>query len=124
MVVALGGRVILEVPGPIHSLMVGMSGVLQDPRGFPMMPAFDVHCPLSSLPLAFHTRLETIPAPVAYLPAVPQALGEEWQSRLGSHDRFRVGLVWSGNRVHKNDHNPSLALQSLSPILRLSGTLV
>ena len=124
MVAALGARVILEVPGPIHSLMVGMSGVLQDPRGFPMMPAFDVHCPLSSLPLAFNTRLETIPAPVAYLPAVPQALCEEWQSRLGPHDRFRVGLVWSGNRVHKNDHNRSIALQALSPILDLDATFV
>jgi tetratricopeptide (TPR) repeat protein len=124
MVAALGARVILEVPGPIHSLMVGMSGVLQDPRGFPMMPAFDVHCPLSSLPLAFNTRLETIPAPLAYLPAVPQARREEWQSRLGSHDRFRVGLVWSGNRVHKNDHNRSMALQALSPILDLDATFV
>jgi|EndMetStandDraft_4_1072995.scaffolds.fasta_scaffold43708_1 tetratricopeptide (TPR) repeat protein len=125
MVAALGARVILEVPGAIHSLMQGMSGVSHGvPRGFPMMPAFDVHCPLSSLPLAFHTRLETIPAPVAYLPAVPQARCEEWQSRLGSHDRFRVGLVWSGNQVHKNDHNRSMALQALSPILDLDATFV
>jgi tetratricopeptide (TPR) repeat protein len=125
MVAALGARVILDVPGEIHSLLSGMSGVSQDlPRGFPMMPAFDVHCPLSSLPLAFHTRLETIPAPVAYLPAVPQARREEWQSRLGSHDRFRVGLVWSGNRDHKNDHNRSMALQALSPILDLDATFV
>jgi len=125
MVAALGARVILEVPGAIHSLMLGMSGVTHGvPRGFPMMPAFDVHCPLSSLPLAFHTRLETIPAPVAYLPAVPQARCEEWQSRLGSHDRFRVGLVWSGNQVHKNDHNRSMALQALSPILDLDATFV
>jgi tetratricopeptide (TPR) repeat protein len=125
MVAALGARVILEVPGAIHSLMSGMSGVSQDlPRGFPLVPAFDVHCPLSSLPLAFRTRLETIPAPVSYLPAVPQARCEEWQSRLGSHDRFRVGLVWSGNRDHKNDHNRSIALQALSPILDLDATFV
>jgi tetratricopeptide (TPR) repeat protein len=124
MVAALGARVLLEVPGPIHSLMVGMSGLLQDPRGFPMMPAFDVHCPLSSLPLAFHTRLETIPAPVAYLPPVSEPSREEWQSRLGPHDRFRVGLVWSGNRVHKNDHNRSITLQALSPILDLDATFV
>ena len=54
MVAALGARVILEVPGALHSLLSGMSGVSQSlPRGFPMIPAFDVHCPLSSLPLAF-----------------------------------------------------------------------
>jgi tetratricopeptide (TPR) repeat protein len=125
MVAALGARVILEAPGALHSLLSGMSGVSQSlPRGFPMIPAFDVHCPLSSLPLAFRTRLETIPAPVAYLPAVPQARREEWQGRLGSHDRFRVGLVWSGNRDHKNDHNRSIALQALSPMLDLDATFV
>jgi tetratricopeptide repeat protein/glycosyl transferase family 9 (putative heptosyltransferase) len=125
MVAALGARVILEVPGALHSLVTGMPGVSQDlPRGFPVMPAFDVHCPLSSLPLAFRTRLETIPAPEAYLPAVPQARREEWQSRIGSSDRFRVGLVWSGNPAHLNDHNRSMALKTLSPILDLDATFV
>ncbi len=125
MVAALGARVILEVPGVLHSLMTGMSGVSQGlPRGFPAMPAFDVHCPLSSLPLAFRTRLETIPAPVPYLPAIPQARRVEWQGRLGPHDRFRVGLVWSGNPVHLNDHNRSMALEMLSPILDLDATFV
>ena len=32
MVAALGARVILDVPGEIHSLMSGMSGVLQNLR--------------------------------------------------------------------------------------------
>jgi len=125
MVAALGARVILEMPGAVHSLLTGMSGVSQDlPRGFPMMPTFDVHCPLSSLPLAFRTRLETIPVPEAYLPAVPPARREEWQNRLGPHDRLRVGLVWSGNAVHLNDHNRSMALEALSPILDLDVTFI
>ena len=64
MVAALGARVILYVPGAIYSLLSGMSGVSQDlPRNSPTMPAFDIHCPLSSLPLAFRTRLETIRRP-------------------------------------------------------------
>jgi tetratricopeptide (TPR) repeat protein len=125
MVAALGARVILEVPGAVHSLLTGMPGVSQDlPRGSPMMPAFDVHCPLSSLPLALGTRLDTIPAPPAYLPAVPQARREEWQSRLALNDRFRVGLVWSGNPAHQNDHNRSMALEALAPILDLDATFV
>ena len=32
--------------------------------------------------------------------------------------------MWSGNRVHKNDHNRSIALQALSPILDLDATFV
>ena len=34
-----------------------------------MPPAFDLHCPLLSLPQAFGTGLETIPADVPYLEA-------------------------------------------------------
>ena len=30
---------------------------------------------------------------------------EAWKARLGSHDRLRVGLVWSGNPNRENDHN-------------------
>lgn len=125
MVAELGARVVLEVPGAIHSLTSGMPGVWRDfPRGSPAMPEFDVHCPLSSLPLALRTRLDTVPAPIPYLPAVPQARLQEWQSRLGRHDRFRVGLVWSGNPDHKNDHNRSTTLQALSSVLDLDATFV
>jgi hypothetical protein len=33
----------------------------------------------------------------------------------------RVGLVWSGKPTHKNDHNRSIALSSLEPILSVPG---
>jgi hypothetical protein len=32
------------------------------------------------------------------------------------HDRLRVGLVWSGNPQHSNDHNRSISLQAMSAI--------
>ena len=35
------------------------------------LPAFDIHCPLLSLPLAMGTRLETVPAQVPYLQRGP-----------------------------------------------------
>jgi hypothetical protein len=81
------------------------------------LPDFDVHCPLSALPLAFKTRLETIPSDVPYLPAPPQALRQAWEARLGPHDRLRVGLVWSGSAAHDNDHNRSMPLRVMSRIL-------
>jgi hypothetical protein len=40
-----------------------------------------------------------------------------WEDQLGPHDRFRVGLVWSGTPDHKNDHNRSMALRTLAPLL-------
>ena len=63
-------------------------------KGQPL-PDFDIHCPLLSLPLAFGTRLETIPSTTPYLRAPAQAL-QKWQDKLGEKTKLRVGLVWSG----------------------------
>ena len=124
MVAALGARVILEVEEPVHPLLARLPGLSHSqPRDCPL-PEFDLHCPLSSLPLAFQTRLETIPAPVSCLPSIPETLRQQWESWLGPHDRFRIGLVWSGNRVHTNDHNRSTTLRALFPILNLDATFV
>jgi hypothetical protein len=116
MVAALGARVILEVEPPIQQLLGGIAGVAEC-TGRSSSPAFDLHCPLGTLPLAFGTRLETIPFAEGYVPAPPAARVTAWEDRLGPRNRFRVGLVWSGNPDHKNDHNRSLALRTLAPLL-------
>ena len=36
--------------------------------------------------------------------------------------RPRIGLVWSGKPTHKNDHNRSIALSRLKPLLSVAGT--
>jgi hypothetical protein len=76
------------------------------------LPAFDFHCPLMSLPLAFQTRVNTIPDPTPYLMADP-LLRLSWQQRLSSVQRLRVGLVWRGRATHRNDRQRSLDLQTL-----------
>jgi hypothetical protein len=103
----------------LHPLLTGIEGVsLCVPKLTDVpLPDFDLHCPLSGLPLAFRTRLETIPAACAYLPPLPEAHLREWRERLGAHDRLRVGLVWSGNPSHANDRNRSMTLRTMSAIL-------
>ncbi|WP_082908230.1 tetratricopeptide repeat protein [Bradyrhizobium neotropicale] len=122
LVAALGARVILEVQSPIQQLLGDITGVATCiDRSSSTSPAFDLHCPLGSLPLAFGTRLDTIPFAQAYLPAPPAARVKAWEDlledRLGLRNRFRVGLAWSGNPDHNNDHNRSMALRSLAPLL-------
>jgi tetratricopeptide (TPR) repeat protein len=118
MVAKRGARVILEVQDAVHPLLSGIEGVtLCLPKTGTVLPEFDLHCPLSSLPLAFGTRLETIPAAVSYLQAPPEARLQAWAARLGPHDKLRVGLVWSGNPAHSNDRNRSMPLAALSTIL-------
>lgn len=118
-------RVILAVQDPLHRLMSTLSGVSHCvPRSaMGTMPAFDLHCPISSLPLAFKTRLDTIPSG-PYLPSPPDSLVQAWDNRLGPRTRLRVGLVWSGDPLHVNDETRSIPLRTLSHILDVDATYV
>ncbi len=125
MLAALGARVILLPQESLHPLLSGLPGVSQClPNLDGGLPAFDVHCPIMSLPLAFRTTLETIPAPASYLPIPAGNRRQVWEDRLGQHDRLRVGLVWSGNPKHKNDHNRSIPSRMFSSILDADATFV
>jgi tetratricopeptide (TPR) repeat protein len=123
-VAARGARVVLAVERPIVSLLSGFPGVSQCLAFSEPLPAFDLHCPIGSLPLAFTTRLDTIPAATSYLPHPPRERIQVWNARLGPRDRLRVGLVWSGSRTHRNDHNRSTSLRMLSRILDVDATFV
>jgi tetratricopeptide (TPR) repeat protein len=125
MVAALGARVILVVENAMYPLLSGLTGVSQClPKSAGSLPAFDLYCPMTSLPLAFGTRLQTIPSATPYLPAPAESRLQTWEGRLGSHDRLRVGLVWSGNPKHSNDRNRSIPLRALAGILDVGATFV
>jgi hypothetical protein len=108
--------VILQVPEPLRVLMNTLPGMAQILSTDDALPDFDVHCPLLSLPLAFGTELQSIPARTPYLHASPDSV-TNWSARLGAKDRPRVGLVWSGSAA---DHNRSIGLHALSPLLALN----
>ena len=56
---------------------------------------YDYQIALMSLPYAFRTSLETVPAAVPYLHAEPQRV-EEWAARIGRQG-FRIGICRQGN---------------------------
>ena len=112
LLAARGARVILEVQAPLLGLMRTLEGVASViARGDPL-PAFDYQTPLLSLPPAFGTALDSIPASKAYLHADP-AKSAAWAERLGPKTAPRVGLVWNGSAAQENDRNRSLALSAL-----------
>jgi tetratricopeptide (TPR) repeat protein len=115
LVAARGARVLLGMPGGLATLMRSLPGV-DSVVVQPPLPAFDLHCPLLSLPLAFGTELTTIPASVPYLYADPVAQAD-WAARLGPRTAPRVGFAWSGSAKHTNDMNRSIALKSLLPLM-------
>jgi tetratricopeptide (TPR) repeat protein len=108
-------HVILEVEQSLVELMRKLSGVgAVVAKGDPL-PDFQAQCPLASLPLAFGTRLETIPADVPYLTA-PKAHLEKWQRKLGRSSTARVAVNWAGNPNFANDDDRSIGLSSMSPL--------
>nr|WP_213741244.1 tetratricopeptide repeat-containing glycosyltransferase family protein [Bradyrhizobium sp. dw_411] len=125
MLVARGARVILVVQKPLLPLLSGIPGVSQClPTSVGTLPAFDMHCPICSLPMAFGTRLDTIPSTTSYLPGPEADRLRVWEDRLGPRDSLRVGLVWSGNPDHRDDHNRSIPLQALLHLLDVDATFV
>jgi hypothetical protein len=65
-------------------LLSGLSGVTQciSKSAGVSLPAFDMHCPICSLPLAFATRLDTIPSFASYLPAPAEMRVQAREARL------------------------------------------
>lgn len=126
LVAERGARVVLECQAPLGRLLRSVRGVdLVVHRGDPL-PAFDVHCPLMSLPLVFGTRIDTVPARIPYLQPDPAHVGQ-WAQILGAPLGMRVGLVWAGNprrfsdQQSQVDRRRSLSLQQLVPLVRCQG---
>jgi tetratricopeptide (TPR) repeat protein len=100
-------HVVLEVQEPLVRLLSTLVGDAQIIPAGAQLPRFDRHCPLLSLPLAFGTRLENVPANVPYLAADPVQVAE-WQVRLADCPGLRVGVVWAGTREHIHDRRRSI----------------
>src|SRR5262249_28742285 len=111
LLAARGAKVLLEIDAALKPLLSGVVGVAHCVAKGEALPAFDCHASLSSLPLAFKTTLDTIPSAVPYLSLLKDA--RDWRAFLGEKTVGRIGLVWSGNPNHVNDHNRSIALGAL-----------
>lgn len=112
----LGARVILEVYPSLHNVLQGLEGVSVLLPENAELPAFDFHCPLLSLPLAFKTDLNSIPRSASYIHSDRQ-LTKHWRQKLGKKSKPRVGLVWSGSLKHKGDGQRSIALNEMLKLL-------
>lgn len=92
---AQGARVLVACAPALQALFAradGVAGTVAPEAG--ALPAYDLHAPLMSLPLALGTTLQTIPRP-PYLHADP-ARTAAWRARLDGPG-LRIGVAWSGN---------------------------
>lgn len=81
------------------------------------------HCPLLSLPLAFMTALDTIPAQVPYLQADAGKCAA-WRERLASlpnESGLRVGIAWATGKRGLHKRSFELPPRLLEPLLKMPG---
>jgi len=115
-----GGFVIAECPETLLLLLATCAGIDRLVAQGQPLPAFSLHAPLMSLPLLFHTTLETIPADIPYLSVDPERK-ERWQWELGSGRTYKIGIAWQGFPQHLADRERSLPLLRFAPLAKLPG---
>jgi tetratricopeptide (TPR) repeat protein len=119
----LGATVILQVPEPLKSLLASADGVARCVSPTDALPEFDYHCPLMSLPLAFNSTLNTLPAQIPYLRGNAEKT-LRWGGKLGQRRKLRIGLVWSGGSRPNQPHlwhinrRRNIPLTTLAVLLR------
>jgi tetratricopeptide (TPR) repeat protein len=123
-----GARVVVSAPAALVQVMRTIPGVQSvcDQDDVPMR--YDFYCPFFSLPRAFETTPDTIPAPIPYLLADP-SLVDAWRSKL-PHGVLRVGLVWAGQArptlpgFEILDGRRSMVLAMLAPLVKAASGVV
>jgi ADP-heptose:LPS heptosyltransferase len=103
----------------LHRLLAHFPGAVEVIRHGEAPPEVDWQCPLLSLPLAFGTELNSIPAEIPYIAPDPAQV-EVWKQRLRG-DSLRIGLVWGGSPLHPHDARRSIPLEQLAPLTNVEG---
>ena len=115
-----GATVVLEVQAELKTLLATIDGVASCHARGEALPAFDLYCPLGSLPLALKTEPSTIPADTPYLRA-DEAHITKWRPTVEALPGKRVALAWAGHARHPNDRNRSIDLKLLEPLFAIDG---
>jgi hypothetical protein len=92
-----GAKIKLQVTDGLIPLM-SHSEIIQQVGTYESdMEEFDFWVPIMSIPGILGLTLDNLPRPVNYLNADAR-LVREWQDKLGSKTRMRIGFSWSGRR--------------------------
>ncbi|AFY70653.1 glycosyl transferase family 9 [Thalassoporum mexicanum PCC 7367] len=134
MLLAQGGRIILQCRSPLVRLFQTIEGLelVQDEQA--PLPDFDVYIQLMSLPRVLGIELATIPDQVPYLwansepgdhPNLGLDLGVDQADRPGL-PTFKIGIVWASGHTASVDISQwqyeakSIPLALLAPLLELA----
>ena len=111
-----GGYIVLECKRELVKLFESLGVIdefIEKSNAVPNVDA-DYYVHLMSLPYIFKTNLENIPNKIPYLKAEPE-LVEKFKSKFNS-DKFKVGIVWSGNKSQDDDKNRSMRFKNFESL--------
>jgi tetratricopeptide (TPR) repeat protein len=116
---ARGAKVVFSPQDKLARLMQSLDPALEILPNLIPPPQFDYHTPLMSMPLAFGTQPDSLPAQTPYLHAEP-ALVEKWWQRIGA-DGFKIGICWTGSNNTDMGIDRSFPLKALAPLAAIPG---
>jgi len=114
-----GARVVLAVQDALVRLLATLGGEVTIIPRSAAAPNFDIRVELLSLPLAFGTDADSIPARIPYLAAEPERIAR-WKTWLGVDD-FKVGICWQGNKESPTDFGRSVPLVHFERLACVAG---
>ena len=109
-------KIILEVTEPFYNLIRSQDLEVEVIAPNTQPSQFDFYCPIMSLPLAFKTEISNVPNKCPYL-LTNFDKNKIWEEKFKNSNQLRVGLCWSGNPLHKNNHNRSMSLDDFSKLI-------
>ncbi|MCC6194792.1 MAG: tetratricopeptide repeat protein [Burkholderiales bacterium] len=114
-------RIVLWCEEPLHRIAQHIPGVdaVANAEGVDSLPAFDLHCPIMSLPFCVRISADSIPSePYIHVPTDAQL---KWATHVPRSEGVSVGVVWAGNPALRDDVQRSVTPFDLAPLCATPG---
>ncbi|MBT6094327.1 MAG: tetratricopeptide repeat protein [Rhodospirillaceae bacterium] len=112
------GRIIVECRPQLNRLFSAMPEVDACIDLGAELPAFDLYCPLMSLPHVLGDSVPRVPADAPYV-RVPE--GVPVDTRITDAAGLKVGLAWAGSPTRVDNHKRSCPIGELAPLTQVPG---
>ena len=109
---AAGADVVLAVAGTMVSLFGPDTISFRD-----NLPEYDFWVPIMSIPGVLALTIDNLNSPLSYIKADSKSVAD-WQKRLGTKQRLRVGFSWSGRRDTWIHQHKSVPFNQIVELLR------
>jgi Flp pilus assembly protein TadD len=109
----LTGSLLVECQPPLRRLLEGVRGADQVFSRGDLLPPFERHLPMMSLPYVLGAPPVSMEVPYLEPPL--------FSSRWRQGPRLHVSVTWQGNRQHRNDHNRSIPPAVVERLGRIPG---